>query len=677
MRYSRFVSIAFAALFAVACEGDKSPFSEDASLSDPAAITISATLETPAEAARTSLKDGTKVIWSQYDAFALMTATTKDRFAISSGAGTTSATFSGTTSGSGPFYALYPYSPDCSVSDGYLSFFIPKAQKYVAGSFDAGVSPSLATMDDLNAIAEFKNLFGILQLNLCGSGKVRKVEVVDLAGTPLWGDCRVLLDGKQGTAEQTLEMTGGSNKLIMEFISDVSLLASSPRVLNFVVPPGSFSKGVSVRVFEPSGSVTSFLTAQNPEIRIARSNITKMDKVKIPSNGEPADERARGFHKDVFMDAGNYLTQRTAFYAADFLGWKKDFMTTEDSLLQRSIVVESEEDENGCLLYPDNNPRYRMIYVNGGAAGNHGRSLTSTGLSRYRSFVNHGGAYVGSCAGGFFAAKGSKVGVNNQYYLGIYPSTVFQTGLFDARVSMTIPEYSKLLEYYVYGGDFRVDSIYHNGGGYVTDATLPAGAEILARYDHPGKDMHGNGSVWAYKADEKTGRVVTTGSHPEFVNSGDRRELMAAMIRYATEGIGIPQVKGELKNGETRVMDRYYSDYKPANARIGDGQYHHFTVEIPENVEDFKLELQSSEEANLHLTMRKEGFAWMTDADFLLIQKGSDKTLEIPSLAPGTWYVGVYCAEKVTVSCGVDKFECSGNIDALSGIPYSLTASWK
>ena len=404
----------FAAVLCVACSQEIGL--NTAYAPNDGEIVITAKLEDPSSASRTELKDGSTVVWSKEDAIALLTASTKDRFVISSGEGTTTATFSGTTSASGPFYAFYPYSPDCSVSDGYLSFFVPMSQRYVAGSFDAGVSPSVATIESLDAAAGFKNLFGILQLNLCGSGKVRRVEVVDLAGTPLWGDCRVLLDGKQGTAEQTMEITGGSNKLILSFLKDVTLLASTPRVLNFVVPPGSFSKGVSVKVFDSSGSVISFLTAQNPEIRVARSNITKMDKVKIPSNGEPLDTLARGFHSDVFMDAGNYLTQRTALSAAKMLGWEMDFMTTEDSLLQRSIVVESEDDENGCMLYPDNNPRYRMVYVNGGAAGNHGRSLTSTGRSRYRSFVSHGGAYVGSCAGGFFAAKGSKVGVNNQYY---------------------------------------------------------------------------------------------------------------------------------------------------------------------------------------------------------------------------------------------------------------------
>ena len=76
------------------------------------------------------------------------------------------------------------------------------------------------------------------------------------------------------------------------------------------------------------------------------------------------------------------------------------------------------------------------------------------------------------------------------------------------------------------------------------------------------------------------------------------------------------------------------------------------------------------------MTMRKEGLAWMSDADFLVVKSGADKTLEIPFLSAGTWNVGLYCSEEVTVSCWVDKFVCSGSIDALNGIPYYLTASW-
>ena len=678
MKYSRLILCAVAALLAVSCaqenlfDGDFDNASVTA-----ATVTFSATTEVPEDASRTGLKDETSVVWTKGDAVALFTAKTKDRFDLQEGAGTTSATFSGTTVGEAPFYAFYPYSDESVLKDGAIEFKLPSTQDFTNKSFSAGASPSIATTADLAAGAVFKNVCGILQVNLCGSGSIRKVEVINLSGAPLWGDCRLLLDGKQGTSEQTLTVTGGSNRLMMDLGKDVTLLASSPRVLNFVVPAGSFSKGFSVRVYDSKGKVISFLTAQSPVVEVSRSNITVMEKLKIPSNGEPLDPRARGYHKEVFMDGGSYVTSRTTLPAVPYLGWDMDFMATDDSVFQRSIVIKNELDDNGYLLYPDNQPRYRMIYCNGGKAASHGRSLTSTGRTRYKTFVNNGGAYVGSCAGAFLASYGTAEGSYNSNYLAIYPGPMFSSGLTDAYTGMFIPENSALLNYgYNYGNDFYVDSVRHNGGGYVTEATLPANGEILATFDRPDKKMHKNGSIWAYKANEVKGRVLTTGSHPEGVTSGERRDLMAAMMLYATDGNGVPSVKGDLKNGELRSMDATASDGRSGFACIGDNQYHHFTVTIPENTTNFKLELQSPTDANLFLALRKDDVAWLSDADFLLVQGGSDKVLEIPFLPAGTWYVSVYCAEVVTATCAVDKFEVDGAVEALMGIEYSITASW-
>ena len=678
MKHTRLILCVAAALLAVSCAQENLfDGKADNAAVTAATVTFSATTEVSDDASRTGLKDETSVVWTKGDAVALFTASTKDRFDLTAGANTGNASFTGSTNGTAPFYALYPYSDECRLNSGALEFKLPQVQQYVNKSFAAGASPALATMADLTSGASFKNLCGILQVNLCGSGKIRKVEVIDLSGAPLWGDCRVLLDGKQGTSEQTMTVTGGSNILTMDLEKDITLLLSTPRVLNFVVPAGSFSKGFSVRVFDATGKAVSFLTAQKAEVTVTRSNITMMDKIKIPDNGEPLDTLGRGYYKEVFMDGGAYVTSRTTLPAAPYLGWEMDFMATDDSVFQRSIVIKNDDDDNGYLLYPDNRPRYRMIYCNGGKAGQHGRSLTSTGRSRYKTFVNNGGAYVGSCAGAFMASYGTAVNSYNSNYLAIYPGPMFSSGLTDAYTGMFIPEDSPLLDYYDYGKDFYVDSVRHNGGGYVTEATLPAGGEILATFDRPDKKMHKNGSIWAYKADAEKGRVVTTGSHPEGVTSGEKRDLMAAMMRYATDGNGLPETKGELINGQMREMDHGWKEAMYDYACIGDGQYHHFTVNIPANASDFKLELQSPNDANLYLTLRNGNFAWLTDADFLLVQGGSDKILELKTLPAGTWYIGVYCAEKVETSCEVDKFECSGATEALNGIPYYLTASWK
>ncbi|MBW2258633.1 MAG: hypothetical protein JRI25_29145 [Deltaproteobacteria bacterium] len=60
-----------------------------------------------------------------------------------------------------------------------------------------------------------------------------------------------------------------------------------------------------------------------------------------------------GFHKDLFMDSGCNLTQREQLYAAEFLGLSYDVMLTEDEDVQYEVIVASEDDWNGSLLYPD------------------------------------------------------------------------------------------------------------------------------------------------------------------------------------------------------------------------------------------------------------------------------------------------------------------------------------
>ena len=125
-----------------------------------------------------------------------------------------------------------------------------------------------------------------------------------------------------------------------------------------------------------------------------------------------AQNPARGYYKDVYMDSGIMLTSRTDLPVTNLLGLSMEaFVSTKhsytdpykftqaDTLIQRALICGSPEDENGILLYPDGAPRFRMIYMNGGRAGTHGKSLEEKGRQHYRDFVNAGGSYLGSCAG--------------------------------------------------------------------------------------------------------------------------------------------------------------------------------------------------------------------------------------------------------------------------------------
>lgn len=664
-----FPSLITALICCYSCAQREEPAAAVANAGD---ITISATFDCPQDQTRTTLDSDGKVFWEEGDAFALLSEQGKGRFELLSGAGEATASFTGNITGAAPYYALYPYSDECRMEGGELHFILPQEQKYVDGTFASGASPAIAYLASDKDAAQFRNLCGVLQLNFCGSSsmKMKGIEVINLDGLPLWGECSVALDGKQGTDAQTMAVTGGSNIIKVVFDKEVTLKATTPKVIDIVVPEGSFAKGLAVKIFNGKGEVISFLSTQNPQAMVARSRITTMNKLKISQNGEPADVKRRGYYKDVFMDGGHDLTSRTSLPAATYLGWSMDYLATGDSAFQNTIIIKSENDANGALVYPDGEPRYAMMYVNGGGANGHGISLTSTGRNRIVSYNNKGGCYVGSCAGAFLAHPET----SKYKWLGLIPAYQTECGLMDSTTGIFIVDNSPLLNYgYDFGGDMYLSDVYFNGGGFLKPENVPAHGEILATYDFPGWVMHGCGAVWAYKANDTKGRVVCTGSHPEGITSGEQRDLMAAMMRYAVDGAGLPAAKAALANGTPKT----YNKSTGTSAGIGDKQYHHFTIDVPEGVKQMKVSIKSDSDITLHLALRKGDFAWRTDADYLLVQSGSSKTLEIDSPESGQWYVSVYCAADIKTTCGSSVFKQSGDTDALNGIPYTIEASWE
>ncbi len=668
-----FVSFVALAVITSSCHVS---FNEESAAEDPCfrkGVTISASFEQPGSATKTSLSQDCKVLWSKGDEFALLSATGKERFTLVSGEGTGSAEFSGRISGKAPYYALYPYSDNCSISDGKLNFQLPQEQTVSTGSFGNGASPALATMPDASSPAQFRNLCGLLELNLCGSSlTVSRIAVSDLSGARLWGDCTVALDGKEGTDNQTMTVRGGSNEIILNLEKELKLLPSTPRTVYAVVPAGSFSKGFTVKMFDKDGNALSFISTQNPAAKVSRSFISAMNKVKAPSITEPADTSYRGYFKPLFINSGVGLdNQNGTLPAADMLGWEHDYMTTADSTFQYKIFISSDIDANGVLLYPDNEPRYRLIYVHGGHTPTHSTSLNDIGRSRIKTFYNNGGSYVGTCAGGSFPY------INKPYtYLEIIPTKISGTNLGKAAVDMVLPGDSPLLDYYDFGGDFRIDSVVHNGGAYVAAKDWISNLEVLTRFDYPGGKFNGEANIAAYKTSSAAkGRIVTCSSHPEGMVNGERRDLMAAMCLYAIDGNGVPSAKATLTNGTAKKMTSLTT---PGLAPVGDKQYHHFKITIPAGgAKNVIIELSTETTNNLILSLRKGSFAWMSDADYLLAQAGGNKTLSLDYLEEGTWYVSVYCPDAPKVTCGKEIFTYSGDKSVLNGVPYTIKASWE
>ena len=391
----------------------------------------------------------------------------------------------------------------------------------------------------------------------------------------------------------------------------------------------------------------------------------------------------RSYYKDIFMDAGIALTARKTLAAADYLGLSLEAIScssnsvnSPDTAVQNAMISGDSSDQNGRLLYPDGQPRYRLLFVNGGTSTTHGQSLDSKGLENMRAFVERGGSYLGMCAGAFFAANGYDNKADYPYYLSIWPGMVQHTGLSKTRFGMFIEQDSPLLRYYDFGSDHYVDSVRHNSGGY--PAGLPKGTEVLARYDFPKKSsVHKKPSVWAYKKSPQSGRVIMEGSHPEEVPDGERRDLTAAMMLYAMEGGGTASLKGYLKNGRERIMNKNSTDNDPAFTRIGDLQTHHFVAYIPSDARNIRVELNSSSKCDFALMMNQETYAFSDVAEYRSSIPGAKQQLSFPSVREGFWFIAVQCLTTVTVKETDYGQEYGGKTEVLNGVPYKIMISWE
>ncbi|MEE2813089.1 MAG: Type 1 glutamine amidotransferase-like domain-containing protein [Verrucomicrobiota bacterium] len=386
--------------------------------------------------------------------------------------------------------------------------------------------------------------------------------------------------------------------------------------------------------------------------------------------------RAEGFYKDIFMDGGVNLSSRRNLPAAESLGLSYELYAGRNPDKQSELIIGSPQDENGVLLYPDGQPRFRLIYVNGGGATAHGKSLELPGRKVFRQFFNKGGSYSGSCAGSFLSGRNTNKSTPRRLgYLHIFPYNTLTTGIKKTRIGHVIPHNSPLLKYRDFGGDYYVPEVYHNNGNWLSQDLLKEmkHVEVLATYDHPKHKVHEGAAIWAYKKEKGTGRVINIGSHPEGTTSGERLELTESCFRYALDGIGNPPLKARLENGVTRHMNKRTSDNVPELTRIGDLQYHHFDFEVRDAPTDALIELTGQKGFDFCLYLKKGAPAFRSNADHAATKPESTKAIKT-KLTPGRWFVSIECT--TTVKATLDGcrgfFNYIENTAVLNGAAYKI-----
>ena len=152
--------------------------------------------------------------------------------------------------------------------------------------------------------------------------------------------------------------------------------------------------------------------------------------------------------------------------------------------------------------------------------------------------------------------------------------------------------------------------------------------------------------------------------------------MTEACFRYAIDGVGTPVLKGQLKNGVVRHMNKRTSDKNPEHTRIGDLQYHHFSFDISNQPTNVEIELSGEKEFDLCLYLKKGAPAFRSNADHAKKTQGSAKVLKA-KLPPGKWFLSVECVTTVKAELDGSRgfFNYSGNTAVLNGAAYRIKFS--
>ena len=171
-----------------------------------------------------------------------------------------------------------------------------------------------------------------------------------------------------------------------------------------------------------------------------------------------------------------------------------------------------------------------LLVIPGGADLPYCRTLNGEGNRRISQFVERGGAYLGFCAGGYYASKrcefevgDKKMEVIGERELGFFPGIC--RGLAFPGFVYHSEKGARAIELKVNKASLATGSIpevfkcYYNGGGVFVDAPKHAdqGVEVLASFTETLNVDPGEGTAAVIYCKVGEGAAILTSPHPEYL----------------------------------------------------------------------------------------------------------------------------------------------------------------
>lgn len=231
-------------------------------------------LETAKSYTVTASLDGTRVyiqdngdsfshLWKTGDHISVINSdalTTANDYALSTGDGLASGSFTGSVAPTSTFYAVYPHRASNQVTDGKFAVIYPANQVYVADSYDPAANVYVAEGSGTNMV--FINTTAYLELSLYSTDddtEVTKIELSTIGGEKIAGAGQVTVTA--GVASVTMD-GGAESTITLTPATPVTIASGSDSTRFFFAVPaivydGSF-KGYQIKVYNGTGAMETY-----------------------------------------------------------------------------------------------------------------------------------------------------------------------------------------------------------------------------------------------------------------------------------------------------------------------------------------------------------------------------------------------------------------------------------
>lgn len=219
-----------------------------------------------------------------------------------------SAYFEGEITKDDEYIAFYPskMSPNYNGSTKILTFELPMLQNYAINSFGKGDYPMVAKQMDNSDELQFKNLCGVLGLNLVGKDTVTSIifSAKDATGADKIVSGKMSVNMSQNTYSY-MEQVAGRNRVVLDCGDGVPLDSIVPTTFYLVLPPNIYNS-FTVTISNKSGRAMTQESSKYLEIK--RSIITYAGTLNFVASDTSCT------FLDVYDSANSYIVSGIGNY---------------------------------------------------------------------------------------------------------------------------------------------------------------------------------------------------------------------------------------------------------------------------------------------------------------------------------------------------------------------------